>query len=85
MGIVRRGDSVWADQFSRNYELTFPIVALDSTMLEHLGLPPVTPFKILVDSLHRVAWLSGPNSEPEEQKNFGEVAEKLCRAYLTPG
>jgi hypothetical protein len=47
-----------------------------------LGVPPVTPFKVMVDSLRRLVYLSGPNSEPEEQQNFAEVAEKLCRAYL---
>lgn len=85
LGIVRQGDSLWAAQFSKNYELTFPVASLDSATLENLGVPPITPFKIIVDSLHRVVWLSGPNSGPEEQKSFGAVAEKLCRAYLLPG
>lgn len=83
LGIIRESDTLWADQLSKDYELTFPIASLDSTTLEYLGVPPVTPFKVMVDSLHRVVWLSEPSSEPEEQKNFAEVAEKLCRAYLT--
>ena len=82
MGIVRPEDSLWAAQFLNDYELTFPIAFLDSAILEFFGVPLMTPFKVMVDSLHRVVWLSGPNSEPEEQKNFAEVAAKLCRAYL---
>jgi peroxiredoxin len=84
LGVIRQADTLWADQLSKDkdYELTFPIASLDSTTLEYLGLPPVTPFKMMVDSLRRVVYFSGPNSEPGEQKNFAEVAEKLCRAYL---
>lgn len=85
LGIVGQEDSLWADQFAKDYELTFPIAILDSGLLENLGIPPVTPFKAMVDSLRRVVWFSGPNSEPAEQKSFWEVAEKLCRAYLSPG
>ena len=84
LGIVRETDSLWADRFSSDYELTFPMARLDSATLEYLGVPSISPFKVMVDSSHRVVYLSGPNSEPEEQKNFAEVAEKLCRAYLTP-
>ncbi|HXF49802.1 MAG TPA: redoxin family protein [Verrucomicrobiae bacterium] len=84
LGIVREADSLWADEFSTDYELTFPMASLDSATLEYLGVPSISPFKVMVDSLRRIVYLSGPNSEPEEQNNFAEVAEKLCRAYLTP-
>jgi hypothetical protein len=67
-----------------DYELSFQVFSINPLVLRTLGVPPATPFKVMVDSLHRVVYLSGPNSEPEEQKNFAEVAEKLCRAYLTP-
>lgn len=83
LGIVPEADSLWADQFSTDYELTFPMARLDSVPLEYLGVPSISPFKVMVDSLRRIVYLSGPNSEPEEQNNFAEVAEKLCRAYLT--
>ena len=82
LGIVSQEDAFWAEQFSKDYELTFSVRSLDSATLGYLGVPRITPFKVMVDSLHRVVWLSGPNSEPEEQKNFAEVAEKLCQVYL---
>ncbi|HXF49998.1 MAG TPA: hypothetical protein VNL73_11325 [Verrucomicrobiae bacterium] len=83
VALVRQEDSVWADQVARDFALSFPVVPLDSSIVQFLGWPPTTPFKMVVDSLQRLIYLSGPNSEPEGQKNFAEVAEKLCRAYLT--
>ena len=82
--VVLKEDYDWALDFAKEFDLSFRISPTEPILRQVLGIPPVTPFKVMVDSLHRVVWLSGPNSELEEQKNFAEVAEKLCRAYLEP-
>jgi hypothetical protein len=85
LGMVRAQDTLMAGQLFDSYGLTFPISPLDSVSQKLLWIAPATPFKVVIDSLRRVVYLSGPNSELGEQKHFNEVAEKLCRAYLLPG
>lgn len=85
LGMVRTQDTLVAGQIADSYGLTFPISPLDSASQELLWIAPATPFKVVIDSLRRVVYLSGPNSELGEQEHFGEVAEKICRAYLLPG
>jgi thiol-disulfide isomerase/thioredoxin len=82
--LVPQPDSQWGRQFREDYGFSFPVFPVNQTVLQALGVPPITPFKVMVDSLHRVVYLSGANSEPEDRKNFGEVAERLCQVYLKP-
>jgi hypothetical protein len=82
-GIVPRPDSQWSRQFLEDYDLSFPVISVNPALLQAIGVPPVA-FKVIVDSQHRVVYMSGANSEPEDQKNFAEVAERLCEVYLQP-
>jgi len=80
--MVPSDDSSKAEEFSKAESLDLPLVFVDSVYVkEHLGIPH-TPFKVLLDSTLTVVYMSGPNSESEDQLRFKDVIEKWCALSL---